>query len=77
MDMFNILAQNIHCGYTLEPPRRGGSNDYPQCMFWIKSKNKRTNGHINAHLRPEIYILINLFDYNGNMHAYNPRAGSK
>ena len=35
---FNILAQNIHCGYTLEPPRRGGSNEYPQCMFWIKNK---------------------------------------
>ena len=22
-DIFNIFAQNIHCGYTLEPPRRG------------------------------------------------------
>ena len=21
-DTFNIFAQNIHCGYTLEPPRR-------------------------------------------------------
>ena len=38
MDIFNILAQNIHCGYTLEPPLRGGSNEYPQCMFWIKNK---------------------------------------
>ena len=32
------FSQNIHCGYTLEPPRRGGSNEYPQCMFWIKNK---------------------------------------
>ena len=32
-----FLIQNIHCGYTLEPPRRGGSNEYPQCMFWIKA----------------------------------------
>ena len=24
---FHISAQNIHCGYSLEPPRRGGSND--------------------------------------------------
>ena len=40
-DIFNILAQNIHCGYTLEPPRRGGSNEYPQCMFWIKNKKIR------------------------------------
>ena len=31
-----ILAQNIHCGYTLEPLRRGDCNEYPQSMFWIK-----------------------------------------
>ena len=37
-DIFNILAQNIDCGYTLEPPRRGGSNEYPQSMFWSKNK---------------------------------------
>ena len=29
-DIFLIFAQNIDCGYTLEPPRRGGSNEYPQ-----------------------------------------------
>ena len=38
LNIFNILAQNIHCEYTLEPPRRGGSNEYPQHMFWIKDK---------------------------------------
>ena len=27
------FAQNIDCGYTLEPPRRGSSNEYPQSMF--------------------------------------------
>ena len=26
-DMFQISAQNIDCGYPLEPPRRGGSNE--------------------------------------------------
>ena len=31
--VFLISAQNIDCGYSLEPPRRGGSNDYPQSMF--------------------------------------------
>ena len=30
---FFISAQNIDCGYSLEPPRRGGSNEYPQSMF--------------------------------------------
>ena len=28
-DIFLIFAQNIDCGYMLEPPRRGGSNMYP------------------------------------------------
>ena len=32
-DIFHISAQNIDCGYLLEPPRRGGSNKYPQSMF--------------------------------------------
>ena len=32
-DIFHISAHNIDCGYTLESPRRGGSNEYPQSMF--------------------------------------------
>ena len=31
--MFLIFAQNIDCVYTLEPPHRGGSVEYPQSMF--------------------------------------------
>ena len=30
---FHISAQNIDCGYSLEPPRWGGSNEYPQSVF--------------------------------------------
>ena len=42
-DNFLIFAQNIDCGYTLEPPQRGGSNEYPQSMFWsINKKNRYT-----------------------------------
>ena len=37
-DSFLIFAQNIDCGYTLESLRRGGSNEYPQSMFWSKDK---------------------------------------
>ena len=37
---FLIFAQNIDCGYTLEPPQTqtqwGGSNVYPQSMFQSK-----------------------------------------
>ena len=28
-DIFHISAQNTDCVYSLEPPRRGGSNEYP------------------------------------------------
>ena len=34
--IFLISAQNIDCGYSLEPSRRGGSNEYPQSMFWAE-----------------------------------------
>ena len=40
INIFLIFAQNIDCGYTLEPPHRGGSNEYPQSMFWSKNKKK-------------------------------------
>ena len=47
---FLIFAQNIDGGYTLEPPRQGGSlepprqggsNEYPQTMFQSKNKKYR------------------------------------
>ena len=28
----------MNCGYSLEPPRRGGSNEYPHSMFLWKNK---------------------------------------
>ena len=40
-DIFHISVQNIDCWYSLEPPRRGGSNEYPQSMYL--SRNKRNN----------------------------------
>ena len=39
--IFHISAQNIDCEYSLEPPRRGGSNEYPQSMFL--NRNKKNN----------------------------------
>ena len=40
-DIFHISAENIDCGDSLEPPRRGGSNEYPQSMFL--SSDKKNN----------------------------------
>ena len=37
-DIFRISAQSIDCGYSFEPPRRGGSNEYPQSMFLSRNK---------------------------------------
>ena len=33
-DILHISAQSIDCGYSLESPRRGGSNEYPQSIFF-------------------------------------------
>ena len=52
-DMFHISAQNINCGYPSEPPRRGGSNEYPQSMFL--SRNKKNNVYP---CKPQFYYII-------------------
>ena len=40
-DIVHISAQNMDCGYSLELPRRGGSNEYLQPVFL--SRNKKNN----------------------------------
>ena len=42
-DIFHISAQNIDCGFSLDPDRRGGSNEYPQSMFLVKKKENKAN----------------------------------
>ena len=49
---FHISAQNIDCGCSLEPPRRGGSNEYPQSMFL--SRNKKNNVYP---CKPQFYCI--------------------
>ena len=51
-DIFHISDQNIDCGYSLEPPRRGGSNEYPQSMFL--SRNKKNNVYP---YKPQFYYI--------------------
>ena len=41
LEFVDISAQNTDCGYSFEPPRRGGSNEYLQSMFF--QQNKRNN----------------------------------
>ena len=47
-EIFHISAQNIDCGYSLEPPCRGGSDEYPQSMFL--SRNKKNNVYPVNHI---------------------------
>ena len=49
---FHISVQNIDCGYSLEPPRRGGSNEYQQPMFL--SRNKKNNVYP---CKPQFYYI--------------------
>ena len=51
-DILQISAQNIDCGYSLEPPRRGGSNGYPQSMFL--GRNKKNNVYP---CKPQFYYI--------------------
>ena len=51
-DIFHIYAQNIDCGYSLEPPRRDGSNEYPQSMFLCR--NKKNNLYP---CKPQFYYI--------------------
>ena len=53
-DILHISAQNIDCGCSLEPPRRGrgGSNAYPQSMFL--SRNKKNNVYP---YKPQFYYI--------------------
>ena len=51
-DIFHIYAQNIDCGYPLEPPRPGGSNEYPQSMFL--SRNRKNNVYP---CKPQFYYI--------------------
>ena len=64
-DIFHISAQNIDCGYSLEPPhrggsnerhnlcfRRGGSNEYPLSMFLSRNKTNYVYP-----CKPQIYYI--------------------
>ena len=57
-----LLVRNKDCGYslepprkhrlchTLEPPRRGGSNEYPHSLFWVNENSIDLIDHmINCH----------------------------
>ena len=51
---FLFLDENICCGYSLEAPRRGASNEYPEHMFSLKNKK-----HISIfQMKKASYLLL-------------------
>ena len=44
--IFLFLLLYINCGYSLEPPHRGGANVYSQSMFEAKIKKSITIFHL-------------------------------
>ena len=51
-DIFHISPQNIDRGNSLEPPQRGGSNEYPQSTFL--SRKKKNNVYP---CKPQFYYI--------------------
>ena len=51
-DIFHTSAQNIDCGYSLEPPRRSGSNEYPQ--IYVLSRSMKNNVYS---CKPQFYHI--------------------
>ena len=67
MIFFHISAQNIDCGYSLEPPRRGGSNEYPQSMFL--SRNKKNDVYMYP-CKPLFYYIKIGFKGGSKLYRY-------
>ena len=51
-DIFHISAQKHRLWYSLEPPRRGGSNEYPQSMFLRRNKKHNVYPY-----KPQFYYI--------------------
>ena len=63
--IFLISAQKHRLWYSLEPPRRGGSNEYPQSMFL--SRNMK---NIRFVLSENPHILVVKFSVYSNRHVF-------
>ena len=71
-DIFHISARNIDYGYSLELPRRDGSNEYPRSMFLIKIR-KVMYTHVNpswglrgSKIYRYVFIMSNFNGHPGN-----------
>ena len=59
---FSDFAKNIDCGYSFEPPHRGGSNEHPKSLFWAAIRNYQSYLSENFQfldVKFSIYIYLN------------------
>ena len=54
-DIFHISAQNTDCWFSLEPPRQGGSDEYPQSFWAILRKIMYT------HVNPSFTVKVGFY----------------
>ena len=67
---FLFLLKNIDCGYALEPPRRGGSNEYPNLCFEQKcEKYQRFLSENLQFLEVKFSIYLNRHVFVMNFHS--------
>ena len=65
-DIFSYFFSK-HCEYSLEPPRWGGSNEYPQYMFL--SRNKKNNVYpckpqfyyIKVGFKRHVFVMVDIY----------------
>ena len=63
--VFLISAQQIDCGYSIEPLFRGGSNEYPQSIFEQKYEEYK-----NFFLSGSFHFLVVKFSVNLYRHIF-------
>ena len=65
-----ISAQNIDCGYSLEPPRRGGSNEYHNLCFvqkyekylsFLSENFQFLEIKFSIHLNRRVFVMLSPF----------------
>ena len=62
--IFLISVQNTGCGYSLEPPRRGGSNEYHNLCFqqkYEKYQNFSSENFPFLVVKFSIYLIRRIF----------------
>ena len=71
---FLFLLINMDCKYSLEPPRRGGPNEYSQSMFWAEiwkiSEFLSENFHFLM-VKFSVYLNRRLVDQNRTVQVLN------